>query len=70
MTQNAHENEQPSWIFTNARVRSSRASRLDAADRADVAGDRVGHLLARPRDDGHVRGNPLEGALQVRGAAR
>ena len=24
MTQNAHENEQPSWIFTKARVRSSR----------------------------------------------
>ena len=26
ITQNAHENEQPSWIFTNARTRSSRAS--------------------------------------------
>ena len=26
ITQNAHENEQPSWIFTNARVRSRRAS--------------------------------------------
>ena len=26
MTQNAHENEQPSWIFTNARARSRRAS--------------------------------------------
>ena len=26
MTQKAHENEQPSWIFTNARIRSSRAS--------------------------------------------
>ena len=26
ITQNAHENEQPSWIFTNARTRSSLAS--------------------------------------------
>ena len=26
ITQNAHENEQPSWIFTNARTRSSRTS--------------------------------------------
>ena len=26
MTQKAHENEHPSWIFTNARVRSTRAS--------------------------------------------
>jgi hypothetical protein len=26
MTQKLHENEQPSWIFTNARTRSSRAS--------------------------------------------
>ncbi len=26
MTQNAHENEQPSWILTNARTRSSLAS--------------------------------------------
>ena len=26
MTQKAHEKEQPSWIFTNARVRSSRAT--------------------------------------------
>jgi hypothetical protein len=26
MTQNEHEKEQPSWIFTNARVRSSRVS--------------------------------------------
>jgi hypothetical protein len=26
MTQKAHEKEQPSWIFTNARVRSTRAS--------------------------------------------
>ena len=25
MTQNEHENEQPSWIFTNARIRSSPA---------------------------------------------
>ncbi len=25
MTQNAHANEQPSWIFTKARVRSSLA---------------------------------------------
>ena len=28
MTQNAHENEQPSWILTNARTRSSRCSAL------------------------------------------
>ena len=26
ITQKLHENEQPSWIFTNARTRSSRAS--------------------------------------------
>jgi hypothetical protein len=26
MTQKLHENEQPSWIFTNARTRSIRAS--------------------------------------------
>ncbi len=26
MTQKLHENEQPSWIFTNARTRSMRAS--------------------------------------------
>src|SRR6266511_5737606 len=44
---------------------------LDAADRADVAGDRRGRLLASLRDHSHVVGEVREGvATQVRGAAR
>ena len=42
---------------------------LDAADRADVAGDRRGCLLAGLRDDVHVLGQPSEGTLEVRRAA-
>ncbi len=34
--------------------------RPDAADRADVARDRVCRLFARPCDDGHVAGEPVE----------
>ena len=43
---------------------------LDAADRADVAGDRRRRLLAPPGDDEDVRGQPGEGGLpEVRPAA-
>ena len=70
MTQNAHENEQPSWIFTKARVRSSLASRLHAADRADVAGNGSGNVLARLRDHRDVGRHVLERRAEVRGAAR
>ena len=48
MTQKAHENEHPSWIFTNARIRSSAGVRLHAADRADVAGDGCGRSSLLP----------------------
>ena len=45
--------------------------RLDAADRADVAGDEVGGLLAPPRDHGHVLRQACEGvACEIRRAAR
>ena len=69
MTQNAHENEQPSWIFTNARVRSSRGSLWTHADGADIARDRGGGLLPGPRDDVHVLGHARERVLEVRRAA-
>jgi len=42
MTQKLPREEQPSWIFTNARTRSSQVVRLDAADRADIAATRRG----------------------------
>ena len=70
ITQYPHENEQPSWIFTNARTRSSLAP-ADTADRADVAGDETGRLLGTPRDDRHVRrqlGEPV--AAETRSASR
>ena len=41
---------------------------LDAADRADVAGDELRSLLARPRDDGHVLGQAVE--RDARGSRR
>ena len=44
------------------------AIRLDARDRADVAGDRVRDLLARSRDDPDVRRDARERAAEVRGA--
>ena len=37
---------------------------LHAADRADVAGDRLDRLLDLARDDGDVRGQPGEGVLE------
>ena len=46
MTQKLHENEQPSCTFTNARDAVEPLLGLDAADRADVAGDEA---AASPR---------------------
>ena len=68
MTQKAHENEHPSWIFTNARVRSTRASDCTHADGADVAGDGRGQLLARAGHDPDVFRHGGECAAQVRAA--
>ena len=59
ITQNAQENEQPSWIFTNARTVEPRV-RLHAGDRADVAGDRLDRLLDLAGDDGDVVGSPAK----------
>ena len=69
MTQNAHENEQPSWIFTNARVRSSRALALHAGDGADVARDGGRCVLAGARDDVDVVRQPGERSFEIRRAA-
>ena len=71
ITQNAHENEQPSWILTNARTRSRRCGGLDAADRADIARDE-GTAASSPfaGDDDVRRAAPANAALEVRGAAR
>ena len=70
MTQNAHENEQPSWIFTNARVRSSRARActqpIAPTSPATAAGtSSLGRAITR-----HVRRDALEAPIEVRGAPR
>ena len=56
-------------LHERARALETRV-RLDAADRADVARDDVGNVLARPCDHGDVGRDLLEGVTQVRGAAR
>ena len=67
MTQKPHENEQPSWILTNARTRSRRASAWTQPIDADVACDERRRLLGAPGDDGDV-GRKARG-VEVRGAA-
>ena len=60
ITQNAHENEQPSWIFTNARTRSSLASACTQPIAPTSPATVSTACSIWPRDDGHVPGQPGE----------
>jgi len=69
ITQKAHENEQPSWILTKARVRSSRVSLCHQAigPTAPPIADRC--LLTGTPDHGHVLCDVAERAVEARAAA-
>src|SRR6266511_2365746 len=45
-------------------------ARPHAADGSDVASDELRSALTRHRNNGHVRGKPVEGSLEPRAAAR
>ena len=69
-TQKAHEKEQPSWIFTNARTRSSRASAWTQPIAPTSPATAAGVSSLRPRDDDDVRRQAGERvAGEVRAAA-
>ena len=70
MTQNEHENEQPSWIFTNARVRSSRVSARTQPIAPTSPATAAGTSSLGTREDCHVRRDRLERAVEVRSASR
>ena len=70
MTQNEHENEQPSWIFTKARIRSSPARACTQPIAPTSPATAAGTSSLGRANHGHVGRDLLEGRWEVRGATR
>ena len=69
MTQKLHENEQPSWIFTKARTRSTRASACTQPIAPTSPATNAGSPRGASRRRRRCRGARERGTAQVRRAA-